>query len=258
MVAAPEVAVQGVAPKHRSAPPQQAGPPAVHGESVGVGCIVLQMYSSFNACDADRTAACFTEDVVYEDLLLGNSTLVESRADFRELIQTHPVFVAERFCGVLGMPPLDIAVCVDGLSEDVARHSVGVEWHVEVGGQPLAMGRGLSYMRICPRTGLIRRAVDIAEAPWRVIGLIVAPFARGIRGLSRFVAGLLLPPLVVSSSGALTFLFLGLIFMDRSSMHELRADVDQLDEFRATIDMGSGAGLLDALKSLSGLYPWEH
>lgn len=236
---------------------QTAVPPVIAGEVAGMGLIVLQMYSHFNTCDAVRCAACFTEDVVYEDLLLGNSTLVESRLDFNELIQTHPVFVASRLCASLGVPGPDIAVCVDGLSEDVRRHTVGVEWHVEVGGQPLAMGRGLSYMRICPRTGLIRRAVDIAEAPWRVIGLLIAPFARGLRGISRFATSLLLPPLVVSGSGALAVLALGLIFLDRSTMHILREEVDTLDEFRNTIEIGLPAvgGLLDTLRGWSASQP---
>jgi len=229
-------------------------PQDAEARATSIGRIVEKMYANFNACDVDGTADCFTKDVVYEDLLLGNSTIVESREDFRELIQTHPVFVAERACEALGLPPLDVAVRVDGLSEDLGRHSVGVEWHVEVGGRPLALGRGLSYMRICPRTGLIQRAVDIAEAPWRAVGLFIAPFARGIRGLSRVLTQLLLPPVLISGSSTLLLLSVALIFLDRSFMHDLREGVDELDDFRETIDIG----LFDTLKDLSGLYPWEN
>lgn len=232
VVAAPEV----VCSRTQMVLPNRPSPSLLEDEVDGLGAIVLEMYTNFNACNGDKTAACFTEDVVYEDLLLGNSTLVESRADFRELIESHPVFVAQKTCLKLGIPPIQMEVLVDGISEDPKRHSVGVEWHVEFDGSPLPMGRGLSYMRICPRTRLIQRAVDIAEAPWRVVGLVAAPLLRGFRGLSRLAASLLLPPVLVSSTGLLAVVALGLIFLDRSSMHELREEVDTLDDIRENMD----------------------
>jgi len=246
--AACELQAPGLAPT-AELPPQA-------GAARGLGRIVEKLYANFNRCDVDGTTACFVENVVYEDLLLGNSTIVESREDFREVIQTHPVFVARKACTALSLPPLDLAVRVDDISEDTARHTVGVEWHVELDGKPLAMGRGLSFMRICPRTGLIQHAVDIAEAPWRAVGIILAPFARGFRGLSRFAAGLLLPPLLVGGSSALVLLCFAMVFLDRASMHDLRAGVDSLDDFREGMDMGSVEGLVDLLGELSGRYPW--
>jgi len=205
--------------------------------SHGLGQVVLRLYESFNECDVDATTACFTEDVIYEDLLLGNSTIVESREDFRELIATHPVFVTKRACAVLGLQAPEVAVKVDGISEDVARMAIGVEWHVEFGGEPIALGRGLSFMRICPRTGLIRRAVDIAEAPWRAVGLVFAPFARGIRMLSRgttSVTTLFLSPFLVGWSSAAGFI---LVFSDRSAMDNFRTRVDTLADLRDSLSL---------------------
>lgn len=235
-----------------------ATPAAAESKARGIGRIVERLYDNFNRCDVDGTTACFTDDVVYEDLLLGNATVVESREDFRELIQTHPVFLARRACVALRLPPLDIAVRVDGISEDSRAKSVGVEWHVEFGGEKLPLGRGLSFMRVCPRTGLICRAVDIAEAPWRVVGILLAPVARVGRGVQRLTASLLLPPLLVGWSSALILVGFIIVFLDRTWMHDLRADVDALDDFRTTMNVDSASGLMDLLKEVSGLYPWEN
>lgn len=207
--------------------------PAAHDRGAsgcGIGSIVSQLYDSFNRCDVDGTADCFTEDVVYEDLLLGASTIVESREDFRELIQTHPVFVAQRACTALHLPPLGVEVKVDSIAEDALRGTVGVEWHVEVGGSPLALGRGLSFMRICPRTGLIRRAVDLVEAPWRVIGILISPFARGLRVVSRLFT-------ITWISVVAPLLVLLMIFSDRPAMDSLRKGVDSMDDFRDTLQV---------------------
>lgn len=207
-----------------------------HHEPPELGAVVRQLYASFNQCDAHRTAACFTEDVVYEDLLLGNSTIVQSREEFFELIRTHPVFVSARACGMLGLPPLDIKVEVDNISEDMKRYTVGVEWHVEVGGQPLVLGRGLSFMKIDPKTGLIAKATDIAEAPWRAIGVILSPFARGIRDFSRLLRDW-------SFSSVITVVLFAVLFMDQSSLDQLRDDIDTLDDFRKGLDQSDHTGL---------------
>lgn len=213
---------------------------ASNARSCGIGCIVEELYNNFNRCDADGTAACFTEDVVYEDLILGGSTIVESREDFRELIKTHPVFVGRSVCDKLQIPPVDIQVVVDSIAEDPVRRTIGVEWHVEVSGEPLALGRGLSHMRICPKTGLIQRAVDLVEAPWRAIGLGIAPFARSIRGLARLSNYAEL----ISTVGILLGL---LIFSDRRAMDEIRKDVDSLANFRDSLDGLSAEQLVMAL-----------
>jgi len=206
--------------------------------SHGMRQVVLRLYESFNQCDVDATTACFTDDVIYEDLLLGNSTIVESREDFRELIATHPIFVGKKACSALELQPLEVAVKVDGISEDVARMVIGVEWHMEISGEPIALSRRLSFMIICPRTGLIRRAVDIAEAPWRAIGLFMAPFARGIRELSRLpttsTSTLLMSPLLVGWSAAAGFI---LVFSDKSAMNSFREHVDTLDELRDSLSV---------------------
>mmetsp|Transcript_20803 Transcript_20803/g.34167 ORF Transcript_20803/g.34167 Transcript_20803/m.34167 type:complete len:148 (+) Transcript_20803:588-1031(+) len=70
----------------------------------------------------------------------------------------------------------DFHLVVDSVAE--GWDSVGVEWHVEVNRKPFPLGRGLTQARICPRSGKICRVVDIAEAPWRVIGLITAPLVQ--------------------------------------------------------------------------------
>jgi len=204
-----------------------------------IASVVQRLYDNFNSCDPNGTAECFTEDIVYEDLLLGNSTIVQSREEFRELIQSHPVFVGASACKAFNMPTPDLQVKVDTISEDLVRSTVGVEWHVEVNGESLVLGRGLSFMTICPKTGLICKATDIAEAPWRSIGLVLAPFARGLRILARMLGD-------GSIVSVLTSVFLLSLFMDRSSLDIIRHDIDTLDDFRGRLDESS-IGLQDIL-----------
>jgi len=230
-------------------------------EACSIGCVVEELYDMFNRCDANGTAACFVEDVVYEDLLLGSSTIVESREDFRQLIQSHPVFFACRTCEALGLPRPDVRVVVDGISEDLGRLTVGVEWHVEVNGAPLGLGRGISFFRICSTTGLIRRAVDIAEAPWRVIGLLVAPLAQALKVADRVLSQLLVPPLVVSSAALLPVFVLFVIFLDKPTMDGLRADIDWLDDYRETLPEVSTASTAElvgrVMSEFPGANPWD-
>lgn len=222
-----------------------------------LGLIVERLYERFNRCDAEGTAACFTEDVVYEDLLLGNSTLVESREDFFELIQGHPVFLVRQLCTRLSISGPHFAICIDGISEDLLQHTVGVEWHVEVDGEPLSLGRGLSFMRICPRTGLVKRAVDIAEAPWRVVGLLIAPFARGLRGLLRIANSLVVAPVIVSGSASLAVGLLAFVFLDRQSMRNLRSSIDLLDDYRGNLQGISVGDVFPPMEELSQAIDWS-
>ena len=91
----------------------------------------------------------------------------------------------------LGLPLGSIELVVDEVACDSER-SVGVEWHVEWNGAPFPLGRGLSLATL-DADGKLVRVVDIAEAPWRVVGLVVRPF------LSLLTA----VPLAMASLGAL-------------------------------------------------------
>ena len=112
----------------------------------------------------------------------------------------HPAFVSS---GLFDRLPFakdllpDLTLEVDSIAEGV--DTVGVEWHVQCGESAFPLGRGLSQARVCPETGKIVRVVDIAEAPWRVIGLLLVPFINIVQALMRSVGGV--PP--TSSSGAL-------------------------------------------------------
>ncbi|CAK0789344.1 unnamed protein product [Prorocentrum cordatum] len=169
------------------------------------------LYDRFSNCDAEGVAACLTDDVRYEDLLLGGSTLATSRDDIRELIKTHPVFVYRGACDFLGVRPPQITIKVDGISEDQDRGSVGVEWHVEVDGEPLALGRGISFLRTRPARQVV-----------------------------------IFPPLFVLACVAVALGYVNVIvsvaFFDKSTMYEVRSAVDLLDDFRDSLDLSSLLG----------------
>jgi len=82
----------------------------------------------------------------------------------------------------------ELRLVVDSVAE--GTDAVGVEWHVEVGeGTPFPLGRGLSQAKIDVATGKITRVVDIAEAPWRVIGLLLTPVVSVLVVLGEFYLG---------------------------------------------------------------------
>jgi len=192
--------------------------------------VVERLYEKLNALDARGTAACFQDDVVYEDLMFGDSSITASREQFEELIGSQPVFVCAEICRALDLPPWKIMV--DSISEDPVRHTVAVAWHVEAdGGTALVLGRGLSFFHICPETGLIDKASDISEAPWRALGWVLAPSVRRLRG---FKFQDLLSDLAITFVG--TVVVASLIFLDKGSLAEVRQGLDAVDDFRNSLD----------------------
>jgi hypothetical protein len=154
------------------------------------------LYDAFNARDAERAGSFLTDDCVYEDLLLGPATVCRGKESFIGALSMHPAFISDRFVAALprewrtGLPGLELVV--DSVADGVG--AVGVEWHVELGGSAIPLGRGLTHAIICQRTGKISRVVDIAEAPWRTVGLALAPavtLARNAAALAEDAVGML-------------------------------------------------------------------
>lgn len=142
------------------------------------------LYAAFNARDAVCAASFLADDCVYEDLLLGPATICRGKKAFMTALQFHPAFISNRVFSALPYSELlpDLTLEVDSVAEGV--ETVGVEWHVQLGTSDFPLGRGLSHVRVSTMTGKIERVVDIAEAPWRVVGLLVAPFIDVFRVLS--------------------------------------------------------------------------
>jgi len=148
------------------------------------------LYAAFNARDAACVASFLTDDCVYEDLLLGPATVCRGKAAFMGALRFHPAFVSSSLFDRLPfakelLPALTLEV--DSIAEGV--DTVGVEWHVQCGETAFPLGRGLSQARVCLQTGKIERVVDIAEAPWRVIGLLVLPFINAVQSITRTAGG---------------------------------------------------------------------
>jgi len=153
------------------------------------GQAIKGLYKAFNDRDADRVASFLTEDCVYEDLLLGPSTVCRGRDAFVNALRFHPAFVSDKLLSKLpfGSQLPDVVIEVDSIAEGV--DTVGVEWHVQIKGDdgsdfPFPLGRGLSQAKVCVETGKIERVVDIAEAPWRIIGVALLPFIQASQFLS--------------------------------------------------------------------------
>lgn len=150
------------------------------------------LYDAFNARDAVGAGSFLTDDCVYEDLLLGPATVCRGKEAFVGALSMHPAFISDRFVAALpsswrtGLPGLELVV--DSIADGVG--AVGVEWHVEYGGQAIPLGRGLTHAIICQRSGKISRVVDIAEAPWRTVGIALAPAVKLARNVASLAGAL--------------------------------------------------------------------
>ena len=132
------------------------------------------LYAAFNERDADAAGTFLADNCVYEDLLLGPSTVCRGRKAFVDALRFHPAFLSTKLLDAFPFELPKLVLVVDSIAE--GDNTVGVEWHVEVGGSPFPLGRGLSQAQVDPASGEIVRVVDIAEAPWRMVGILLLPF----------------------------------------------------------------------------------
>eukprot|EP00747_Dinoflagellata_sp_TGD_P081642 gnl/TRDRNA2_/TRDRNA2_161395_c0_seq1.p1 gnl/TRDRNA2_/TRDRNA2_161395_c0~~gnl/TRDRNA2_/TRDRNA2_161395_c0_seq1.p1 ORF type:complete len:376 (-),score=75.12 gnl/TRDRNA2_/TRDRNA2_161395_c0_seq1:162-1289(-) len=184
-------ALDAAVPQHLTAPSTVASEtrhaPGTPGASPGD--TVRALYTAFNERNATATGELLADDCVYEDLLLGPATVCRGRRAFEAALRWHPAFLGTTLARVLPEPFArrlpNLTLVVDSVAEDLVRGIVGVEWHVafesvqadsKVASTPFPLGRGLSHAKVDLATGKIERVVDIAEAPWRVVGLLVSPF----------------------------------------------------------------------------------
>jgi hypothetical protein len=158
------------------------------GEVLRPSQAILGLYAAFNARDEACVASFLTDDCVYEDLLLGPATVCRGKQAFMNALRFHPAFVSSRVFSRLPFADLLPALTLEVDSIAEGRDTVGVEWHVQCGDRAFPLGRGLSQARVCTETGKIQRVVDIAEAPWRVIGLLALPLINLVQLASRTVS----------------------------------------------------------------------
>ena len=79
------------------------------------------LYRAFNERDADAVASFLTEDCVYEDLLLGPSTVCRGREAFVNALRFHPAFLSNKLFkdnAFGGLFP-DVVIEVDSVAEGV-------------------------------------------------------------------------------------------------------------------------------------------
>lgn len=147
------------------------------------------LYAAFNARDAACVASFLTDECVYEDLLLGPATVCRGKEAFMNALKFHPAFISSNLFSGLPFADLlpDLTLEVDSIAE--GTNYVGVEWHVQCGESAFPLGRGLSQARVCTATGKIERVVDIAEAPWRVIGVLATPLIGAFQYVAAEIKG---------------------------------------------------------------------
>lgn len=96
------------------------------------GASVLGFYRAFNLRNLERLGDFITDDCIYEDLLLGQVTVISGKRKLLDTLRFHPAFCSVRLAEyglewLAGMVP-DISLQVLSLTE--GDGVVGVEWQV--------------------------------------------------------------------------------------------------------------------------------
>jgi len=81
---------------------------------IGPAAAIKGLYAAFNARDAEAAASFLSEDCVYEDLLLGPSTICRGKRAFYNAIRFHPAFVSSQLFSRLPLadqlPKLELVI----------------------------------------------------------------------------------------------------------------------------------------------------
>ncbi|EOD31906.1 hypothetical protein EMIHUDRAFT_442036, partial [Emiliania huxleyi CCMP1516] len=145
-----------------SSAPRHGGPAPARLEAAHLTHLLEALSTS-----GEAAAALFSEKVEYEDMVVGMRAV--GIHDVIGALRHHPHIISDSLPRkLLGaeLPRLRLSVestaTVDG--------EAVIEWQAELGGVPLALGRGITKMQLCNETGKVCRVVDVSEAPWRAAG----------------------------------------------------------------------------------------
>ncbi|MEM9218072.1 MAG: nuclear transport factor 2 family protein [Cyanobacteria bacterium P01_F01_bin.150] len=115
--------------------------------------VVQSIYDAINRRDIAGAIAHVDEDCLYEDLNFPSP--FKGKAAVEELFT--------KSCS--GIPD-DLLFIIDDITTGDAQ-SVGILWHVELGGIPFPNGRGASFCKISDTTGKLIFARDLVEPPFK-------------------------------------------------------------------------------------------
>lgn len=160
----------------------------------GARSVVESMYTAINGRDLEKALSYVAEDIKYEDFTFQESFEGRKR-------------VAELFSEAMELPSgLDFVIDETAGGEAWGDDdSVGITWHVELGGVPLPNGRGVSLYRT--RMGKLVYARDIVESPLKLGGA-----ALGILGIIAPIFCALKKSSFAEVGPALLFAFAGITY----------------------------------------------
>ena len=115
--------------------------------------VVQSMYAAINRRDVEGAIAYVDDDCLYEDLNF--PTPFQGKAAVKHL-----------FTESCNSIPDDLLFIIDDITTGDAQ-SVGILWHVELGGIPFPNGRGASFCKISNTTGKLIFARDLVEPPFK-------------------------------------------------------------------------------------------
>ena len=136
--------------------------------------VIETMYDAINRRDLDTAIAQIDPNCQYQDLNFPQPFV--GREAVRHLFE-------ESCQGI----PDDLLFIIDEITTGDAL-SVGILWHVELGGIPFPNGRGVSFYRLSAKTGQVIFARDIVEPPFKpghaafFIIRLVTPLVRRFMG----------------------------------------------------------------------------
>ncbi|MEM9087357.1 MAG: nuclear transport factor 2 family protein [Cyanobacteria bacterium P01_F01_bin.53] len=131
---------------------------------------IQAMYAAINRRDLESAIAYVDPDCVYQDLNFA-----------REF--TGKAAVRELFAESMSSVPDDFQFIIDEITTGDAL-SVGLTWHVELGGIVFPNTRGVSFYKLSPSSGLLIYGRDIVESPIKP-GKVAFAIIRAVTPLAR-------------------------------------------------------------------------
>ena len=141
---------------------------------------LLEAIAGAGVSSPAAAAALFTEQVEYEDMLLGVRAvgLEQVIAALRHQPHALSTSLPRQLLG-MELPQLRLVVQSTAQVDDEAV----VEWQAHFGGMALPLGRGLTKLQLCPHSRKVCRWVDVAEVPWRAAGSAMASVTEWVQSV---------------------------------------------------------------------------
>ncbi len=131
---------------------------------------ITALYAAINQRDLDAAMTYVDENCVYQDLNFPSA--FSGKAAVRKLFEDS-----------ISSVPDDFKFVIDEITTG-GELSVGITWHVELGGAVFPNTRGASFYKMSPESGLLIYGRDVVESPVK-LGKVAFAIIKAVTPLAR-------------------------------------------------------------------------